>query len=321
MGATVVTKAGSDAFTLNSIAEVFDNAAPNNIINAAGIQAVAPTTNAHLLLLPKGAGGISCIFPSTLFPLGDQALNLGLIYGSSASGAKSLNFANGGTASGGNAINFGFGGTASGQGAINFAAGFSMGTSTVNFGVLTNQGSYSAAFGGGFATQIGQNKLSVQSLGDQFGTSGLAAGITPISVTADDTGPAILSANGIYDIGAYDNSTTFCLLNLSSAVFEIFVIAKSSVGTAAAWRVTGLFSVDTTGTASLIGTPTVTLISSNIAVLPVFVAANITAISNIPDSLNSADVTSGGINITAPAAAVGTTVFWAASIISCEIKS
>jgi hypothetical protein len=345
MGATVVTKAGSDITGVNSgtntgdetlatiksklgvttlsgsntgdmirIAEVFDSSAPNDIINTAGIQAVAPTTNAHLILSPKGLGGVSVKMPTVLKPLGNNAANFGI---GQASGDNSASFG-AANATAQYAAAFGFS-TASAYGAASFGTSVANGTTSSAFGSATANGYSASAFGGGIADagysvsfggslgraspNVTQNKIATSA-----GDGPMLSGFTPLHVTADEYAPAILSANGIFDVGNWYPSSTFCLPARTSAVFEFIIVARSDNNLHfAAWRVTGVLNVNTISTTTVFGV-VVTMIYNPSGWA--FNAASVTA-----------DTVYGGITITVPEAPAGTLVSWGATIISAEVTS
>ena len=369
---------------LPNVTNVFSNAVPNNITNVAGIQAVALTADAHLLLLSKGNGGVANYIPTALRPLGNSSATFGsgntvsgnssaafgdsntasgdysaafgdsntasgnssatfgshntvsgyasAAFGShnTASGNYSATFGSSNTAIGASSATFGSGNTVSGNYSTIFGVGNTVsGYSSAAFGIYnTASADYSAAFGNsnkasgissaafgngsntGTSDNITNNKISATS-----GAQDQMSGFTPLQVSVGSVGD-ILSASGIYDAGAYNNATTFCLTANSSSAFDITVVARSDNHTSfAAWKVLGLVSVNATGTATLYGV-TVTTISN--APAWSFTSANIVANSNVPNPL-ATSTAFGGFNITTPGSPGATTVSWGATIISTEV--
>lgn len=61
-----------------SVTNLYNNAAPNNVTTASGLQIVdASAVDSHFIIKPKGAGGISNAIPTTTYPLGFYCVSFG----------------------------------------------------------------------------------------------------------------------------------------------------------------------------------------------------------------------------------------------------
>ncbi len=293
---------------LPNVTNVFSSTAPNDVANAAGIMAVASTTHAHLILAPKGFGGISRKIPTSATGIGSVNFSVDIgeigMYGFACGNGRAsgrYSFAAGFSKSQGEyAAAFGIS-NCLGKYGVSFGQSTTLGQSTASFGSATATAPFSASFGGALGNTITRNKVSTSA-----GDFPMQSGITPLQVYVDEFGGAQLSANGITDLGAYDATKTYCLPLFTISAFEIQIAAKEfGTGSCGFWVASGVLEVDGIGVATIHG-----LVITLKYLTPGFA---LTAPTIVADPLFP------GMSINVTAAPAGTYVSWGATIISTEL--
>jgi hypothetical protein len=187
---------------LPNITNVFDSAFPNNIINAAGIQVVAPTPNAHLVLLPKGTGSLSS---SVLWSApGIYGINLGRDGNIDGSYAVNIGANNSCDINSASALNIGINNVNSGSETINIGS-----ANTANIGAVNslNVGFFNNVSGSqGFT--FGQSNTADNSI--SIGTSNISSFYSSaLGGTVHNVTNAATAVGGSYHINSGADSTSF----------------------------------------------------------------------------------------------------------------
>ena len=210
-----------------SVTNLYDNAAPNNVMTASGLQIVdASATNSHFIIKPKGAGGISNTIPTTTYPLGYYCVSFG------ANIKNSSNYS----------VAMGSGHTT--PASANFHSVFGSGN------IITASSSAFAAGNGN--TVGGSNSSAVGQNNNVSAINSFAAGVgNAISGTASVGLGSGNSVSGAYAISAgYNNTTTQkCGVTFGEQILNK-TIGKVALGVYGAIRsATGFYSLQVVTTA------------------------------------------------------------------------
>jgi hypothetical protein len=271
---------------------------PNNTVNASRLLVDATSTNADFVVQPKGTGALLAQLPDATATGGNKrgasAVDLqrlrttntqvasglrSVIIGgqnNTASGADAVAIGNSNSISGTEAVAIGFSNT------VAFGTGVIIGNSNTCSSEAIAMGWFNNMNRGSRNILIGSNARSTSSTGaiihasGQFASAGDAqreeyvcrrgtTNATQTELTADGAAP--FTAGSATNRVLIDNDSTY--------VFHIMVVARNA-GTdneSAGYRIEGVID-NNANTTAFVGTPTVTVLSEDVAAWDVTVAAN-----------------------------------------------
>jgi hypothetical protein len=280
-GATVGPLSAGGGGGLTYLTEALATASPNDTKNAVSLSVTGGTTDADLVIHPKGNGAILAQVPDADQPAGNKrgssAVDLQMGRSNAdevASGNFSTTFGEANKASGGRSVAMGSGSYATADYAVAIGEGNrSTAIRAVTLGSQCNgTGQYSVAMGrrctadGDYSMATGRSSNALGVLGARAHASGLMSSAGDVQFrdvhvfaqTTDDT-PTSLSAGGT---GA-GSTTQLNVPSGSCVTFHTLVSAKrQGANENKGWMITGM-AKNISGTTSLVGSPTVTVIGAD----------------------------------------------------------